>query len=63
MFKNRILVYKHQVSDHDEMLEKWPGCKINTDLRNQLKNMETLHKVGIYQLLAVFRAQMLMELI
>ena len=48
MFKNRILVYKYQVSDHDKMLEKWPESKINTDLRNQLKNMETLHKVGIY---------------
>ena len=48
MFKNCILVYKHQVSDHDEMLEKWPGCKTNTDFRNQLKNMETLHKMGIY---------------
>ena len=29
MFKSRILFYKHQVPDRDEMLEKWPGCKTN----------------------------------
>ena len=29
MFNNFILFYKHHVSDHDEMLEKGPGCKAN----------------------------------
>ena len=60
MFKNCILFYKHQVSDHDEMLEKWPGCKANL---NWLKKpTETLHKVGSYWLLVVFRERRLMEL-
>ena len=58
--KKHIPFHKHQVPDHDEMLAKWPGCKTtSTDLRNQLKDKETLHKMGIYLLLAVFQGQRL----
>ena len=58
MVKKHIPFHKHQVPDHDEMLAKWPGCKTtSTDLRNQLKDKETLHKMGIYLLLAVFQGQ------